>query len=155
MLQGKMVCLVIKGSHTIYRHLHQIATISGISHGIQHADIGAHPADNQLLRVEPSQLLRKRGIKKGAVMPLKYNLPPTLSQLRNDLCLNSALNAMGRKHFKLRVIGGMTVTKEKYLSPLSHLLLKKSLNIRDNTTGTSPTIKRVTLFHETPDHIYY
>jgi len=62
---------------------------------------------------------------------------------------------MGRKHFKLRVIGGMTVTEEKYLRPLSHLLLQKSLNIGDNTAGTSPTIERVALLHETPDHIYY
>jgi hypothetical protein len=62
---------------------------------------------------------------------------------------------MGRKHVKLRVIGGMTVTEEKYLGPLSHLLLKKSLNIRDNTTGTSPTIERIALLKETPEHVYY
>jgi hypothetical protein len=62
---------------------------------------------------------------------------------------------MGRKHLELRVIRGVTVTKEEYLRPLANLLLQKSLNVGDDVTDSSPTIQGITLLQETPNHIYY
>jgi len=155
MLQGKVVRPVTKGSYAIHRHLHLITTVPGISHGMQHTNIGTHPTNNQPLRLKPAQLLVKEGIKKGAVMPFRYYLTLVLGQLWNDLRLGSALKAMGRKYFELRVIRGVTVTKEEYLRPLANLLLQKGFNIGDDTTDSSPTIQGVTLLQETPNHVYY
>jgi len=155
MLQGKVVRPVTKGSYAIHRHLHLITTVPSISHGMKDTNIGAHPTNNQPLRLEPAQLLVKEGIKKGAVMPFRYYLTLVPGQLWNDLRLSSALKAMGRKYFELRVIRGVTVTKEEYLRPLANLLLQKSLNVGDDATDSSPTIQGITLLQETPNHIYY
>ncbi|MBA7670052.1 hypothetical protein ES703_78194 [subsurface metagenome] len=72
MLQGKVVCPVIKGGNAVNRHLHLITTNPGISHCVQYTDMSTHPANNQLLWLEPEQLLLKRGTKKGAIGRFGY-----------------------------------------------------------------------------------
>ena len=74
-----VVCLLIKGGTAVNRHLNLIVTISGISHGMQYANISAHTTNNQLLRFELAQFLLKRCIKKGAKAPLGYYLALILS----------------------------------------------------------------------------
>jgi hypothetical protein len=61
---------------------------------------------------------------------------------------------MRRKHVKLGIVSSMMVTKEEYLGALGELTLQKTLHIGDYTAGLCPTIKGITLFQETPEHIH-
>ncbi len=94
LLECKCVCVGIERGNAVSRHLDGIVAIAGVGGGVEDADVGAVPDDDDLVGLELGQAFVQAGLEEGAITALRDDLPGKLVEFGDNVRLLGAADAV-------------------------------------------------------------
>ena len=124
---------------------------------MHHANIGAHAADDDPLRVERRQPFRQVGVEKAAVTVLGDDIGAArrnpLRQFGDDFRLRRADDAMRRKDLELQVIGPVVVGNEQRGGAGGGFAAQQRLHGRNDAAGVVAAVQVMPRLQKAAHHI--
>ena len=122
---------------------------------MQHADVGAHAADHNLDGRQFQEPLFQVGVVEAAITTLVDTFPRVGGELRDNLSLLRALNAVDREHLKLQVVRDVSVADEEDSGATGQLPFQQLLHVGYYAPGIVTAVQGVAGLQEASEHVHH